>query len=365
MTRMSALLYLLSPLVLLATGAGFYVGGAWCLTGAVLFVALAVVDELLPRDFSDHRIGAAGAWQALFYAHYLFIGVTWLALALSMGAGRIEGWWLVPAWVSLVLVGGGIGLPASHELMHGKTLASRVGADLVGTLVGIPMTELAHVNVHHLHVGTARDGDTPRRGEGIYRFGLVSIWKQLTESLAIENARQRRFGRSILSPRGRLLWGVLAQIAFGVAFCVLAGWWGIPMLITAWLAMYVVMADYNYVQHYGIVRVPGTPIEKRHAWNHLRPLSRRLTFEITTHSEHHLDPDCPYHRLTPMREAPQLPGVWWCFLVSFVPPLWHRMMRTHLARWDREHATAAERALAAQANAAAGWPAGQGAPAGA
>ena len=104
-----------------------------------------------------------------------------------------------------------------------------------------------------------------------------------------------------------------------------------------------------------MVRVPGAPIEPRHAWNHLKPLSRRLTFEITTHSQHHLDPDRPYHRLEAMPEAPQLPGVWFCFLVSFAPPLWHRMMQGYLAAWDRQHANAAERDLATAANAAAGW----------
>ena len=147
-----------------------------------------------------------------------------------------------------------------------------------------------------------------------------------------------------------------AQAAFAVVFCVLAGpLLGIPVLLAGWLLGYLVMADYNYVQHYGLVRVPGGPIEPRHAWNHLKPLSRRLTFEITTHSQHHLDPDRPYHRLEALPEAPQLPGVWFCFLVSFVPPLWHRMMQDYLAAWDRQHANAAERELAQAANAAAGW----------
>lgn len=352
---MHGFLYLLSPAVLLGAAWGFYAGGPWAWTGAGLFAALALVDQALPRDHGSHALRRPHLWRALFYAHYPLMLVMWLTLAASLGGGRIDGVYVFAALVSVGLLAGGIGLPASHELMHGKSLASRVGADLIGTTVGIPLTELAHVNVHHLHLGTPRDGDTPRRGEGVYRFGVRSIWAQLTESLDIERTRLRRQGRSIWSPRGRLLWGALAQAAFAVAFCVVAGPVGIPVLIGGWLLSYLVMADYNYVQHYGIVRVPGEPIAARHAWNHLKPLSRRLTFEITTHSQHHLDPDRPYDRLEAMSGAPQLPGVWFCFLVSFVPPLWHHMMRRHLARWDRDHASTPERALAQAANAAAGW----------
>ena len=353
---MGALLYLTSPLVVVIAAWGFWAGGWWVITGAVSFTALAVLDQLLPRDYSAHQLPRPLLWQAVFYLHYPLLMAMWFALGAALGDGRIEGLQVLAAVLSLALLSGGVGLPASHELMHGKSLASRVGADLIGTTVGIPMTELAHVNVHHLHLGTPEDGDTPRRGENVYSFGARSIWAQLTESLKLEAGRLERQGRGLWSPRGRLLWGVAAQAAFAVVFCALAGpLLGVPVLLAGWLLGYLVMADYNYVQHYGLVRVPGAPIEPRHAWNHLKPLSRRLTFEITTNSQHHLDPDRPYHRLEAMPEAPQLPGVWFCFLVSFAPPLWHRMMQGYLAAWDRQHANAAERDLATAANAAAGW----------
>ena len=118
------------------------------------------------------------------------------------------------------------------------------------------------------------------------------------------------------------------------------------------------MADYNYVQHYGLVRVPGATIKPHHAWNHLRPLSRVLAYEITTHSEHHLNPDVSYVSLTPMPDAPQMPSLLVCFMVSIVPPLWDRLIaRPRLQHWDRHFASAHERVLAQQANQAAGWAA--------
>jgi alkane 1-monooxygenase len=47
--------------------------------------------------------------------------------------------------------------------------------------------------------------------------------------------------------------------------------------------------------------------------------------------------------------------------VALIPPLWHRLMTPKVLAWDRSYANAAERALAAQANARAGWVAQAGA----
>jgi toluene methyl-monooxygenase len=349
------LLYLLSPALIVLTAAGFVAGGIGAWAGTAAFAGIALADQLMPRDQRPRALRHPQVVRILIYLHYPLLLGLWLGLALALGSGRIAGTDVLGAVLSAGLVIGGVGLPAAHELMHGKSLMSRSFADLIGTLYGVPLTDLGHVHVHHLHLGTPADGDTPRRGEGIYRFGWRSIWLQLAATLGMEAARLRRQERAIWSPRGRLLWGVLAQAAFALVFCLLAGWIGLPVLVAVWLLDYLVMADYNYVQHYGLVRVAGEPIEARHAWNHLKPLSRAVTYEITTHSEHHLDPDRPFHRLTSLAHAPQLPGVWFCFLLSFIPPLWHRVLRPRLRHWDDAYATPAERALARDASARAGW----------
>ena len=101
--------------------------------------------------------------------------------------------------------------------------------------------------------------------------------------------------------------------------------------------------------------MPDTPIEIRHAWNHIRPLSRVLTFEIVTHSQHHTDPTVPYWELTPYPDAARVGSAYGYFLLALVPPLWHKRMREHIRRWDENHATAAELQLATEANRVAGW----------
>ncbi|MGH7803418.1 MAG: xylene monooxygenase, partial [Candidatus Binatia bacterium] len=110
-------------------------------------------------------------------------------------------------------------------------------------------------------------------------------------------------------------------------------------------------------QHYGLLRVEGTPILPHHSWNHLTLLDRALAYEITTHSEHHLDPTAPFHRLKPHPEAPQMPSIIYCFVLSLIPPLWDRLIAMpRLRDWDLHFASLGERKLGLTANARAGWP---------
>ena len=128
------------------------------------------------------------------------------------------------------------------------------------------------------------------------------------------------------------------------------------MYVATLLLAYIIIGGFNYTQHYGLVRVPGAPIEPHHSWNHLKTFSRAVTFEISNHSEHHLDPPKHYQSLRPYPEAPQMPSIVACFLASLVPPLWERLIaRPRLAHWDAHFASPEERRLAEEANRRAGW----------
>jgi alkane 1-monooxygenase/p-cymene monooxygenase len=114
---------------------------------------------------------------------------------------------------------------------------------------------------------------------------------------------------------------------------------------------------FNYFQHYGQIRVKGTPIDRRHVWNHLRPLSRLSAFEITNHADHHLNSYTPYYTLTPHREAIPMPSVFVCFFAALIPQLWFKaIIQPALKRWDLQFASAAEKELAKAQNRRAGWP---------
>ena len=104
------------------------------------------------------------------------------------------------------------------------------------------------------------------------------------------------------------------------------------------------------------VRVVGSPIEKRHVWNHFGTLSRLLGFEITNHADHHLNSYQAYYQLVPHRESIRMPSVFVCFFAALFPPIWFRwIIKPALKRWDLEFANADERQLAAEQNRRAGW----------
>jgi len=343
-------------LVALAT-LGMVLGGSAAWTGIIVFAILAIIDNRLPADYRQRKINRLWLIKLLPYLHYPALFGLWMVFGWRLGQGDIGGWNILGGILSVGFINGAVGLATAHELMHGGTLLSRTGADLIGTCYGVPVTDLGHVHVHHIHLDTPADGDTPVRGESLYRFVGRSVAAQIGVTFKLEFERLQKIGRSPWSPRSRVFWGVVFEIGFAGYFIFLAGAIGLPILLITWILGFTVMADYNYVQHYGLVRVPDSPIEARHAWNHLKPLSRVLSYEITTHSEHHLDANVPYYRLTPLPNAPQMPSVLLCFFITFVPPLWDRYVAVpRLKQWDLNDASPAEQSLARQANENAGWP---------
>ena len=131
---------------------------------------------------------------------------------------------------------------------------------------------------------------------------------------------------------------------------------GLAYLVTM-LVFYRELGGFNYSQHYSLLRAAGQPIEPRHAWNQLKPMSRSLSFEISNHSGHHLCPTRVCVELEPYPQAPRMPSIILCFLRAFLPTLWEgALARPRLEQWDQHLASDAERALARQANKHARWP---------
>ena len=104
-----------------------------------------------------------------------------------------------------------------------------------------------------------------------------------------------------------------------------------------------------------MVRNPATPVQPRHSWNTNRRLSSWSMFNLTRHSHHHAQGEVPYHALRPFPDAPMMiSGYLTTIVIALIPPLWHRLMTPKVLAWDRDYATAEERALAAAANARSG-----------
>nr|ART36794.1 D435 [uncultured bacterium] len=351
---MDYLRYFLPSFVIITTGLSVLAGGPWVWTGLALFAVMAVPDILMGFDFTARRMSTAGA---LFMLYIQAIPITFLWVAywifVSRHPGTLE---VAGAMISMAIITAAVGLPIAHEMFHRSETLSRFLGGLFSNLFLASYLELEHNKSHHVETSSALDVDTPRRGESVYPFALRLFIYFHKHGFQQEQRRMQAYGKSVwLSPSSRIFWQAAGGVALLAVFYFADGWRSV--LIAAMTAMLgsAIITVFSYVQHYGLQRVPGTPIEKRHAWNHIRPVSRMLTFEIVTHSQHHIDPTTPYWKLPAFRDAPLVGSAIGFFFLSLVPPLWHRAMRPHLARWDAEFADPAEKALAQQANKAAGW----------
>jgi alkane 1-monooxygenase/p-cymene monooxygenase len=219
------------------------------------------------------------------------------------------------------------------------------------------LRDIGHVAGHHIDVCTPADGDTAPRGQTLYSFALHELYVSATICLRLELEALRRSGRSFWSWNNRILQFVLVQLVMQSLIYLIAGWGGVALTLAGMLGARLWIESFNYFQHYGLVRVPGSAIGKRHVWNHMSELSRIVSFEITNHAQHHLNSYVPYYALEPHKEAIPMPSLFACFFVALIPPLWHSLIiMPALKRWDLEYATPEERVLAREQNRTAGWP---------
>src|SRR6185312_5806279 len=82
--------------------------------------------------------------------------------------------------------------------------------------------------------------------------------------------------------RGQLM--TLCVVIFYVAFM---GPIGILLSMYSGAIGKIYLEVVNYVEHYGLVRIPGTPVEPRHSWDSHRRVSGGLFYNLQLHAHHH------------------------------------------------------------------------------
>ena len=360
---MDYLRYYLANLLTLLGIVGFLLGGGWVWLGAATILLILVGDLIFGRDERPRTVNAPALADVPLYLHVLLILGLYLTMAWRVG----QGWGVDSAAGTLGVIAGTVlslgwlsaipNVPVAHELGHRHGALAQFLADLLAVFFGDPSRWVSHNLGHHIKVSTADDSDTPRRGESVYRFVWRASRGALHEALAAERIRLERTGRAAWSPHHRLLRGLLMAVAVAVPLLAIGGFAALLLALAGVLVAKVIVEGLNYLQHYGLIRIPGQPVQDRHAWNHLWAMTRAVAVEITTHSQHHQNSDVTFTQLQPRLAAPQMPGAALCFLAAFVPPVWHRYVaRPRLRDWDLQQASPAEQLLAREANRQAGWP---------
>jgi len=366
--------YFLFHVLGLFSAASLLAGGHYTSAGLLALVVFYVLGDALGGDdcstpsLAHPGVLTAMLWLALpLLALIVFCGVWSASPGDVLGFGAWVGGWsgydvlaaragngtgyFVSAVLQTGLMIGMVGTIPGHELTHRTRdpVSLFVGRWLLAFSFDTAFS-IEHVYGHHRYVATLQDPASAPRGRNVYWHIVSSTVRGNISAWRIEARRLQRQGHAVLGwhnafLRGQLMSATLLLLAWGLggwpalAFLVLAGLWGKSLLEIV-----------NYMEHYGLVRDPATPVQPRHSWNTNRRLSSWSMFNLTRHSHHHARAVVPFHELQPMHDAPRmLGGYLGTIMLAMVPPLWRYLMAPKLREWDRDYASDTERQLAAQA----------------
>ena len=369
MALLHYLKFSLFHLVGLLAAAALLAAGTWTTAGLCLIAAFYVIgDALAGDDASTPRFAHPGLltwqlWLALpLLCLIVFCAVWSVSAADPLGAGA----WLgahgldlaaahgvtspgcpLSAIVLTALMIGMIGTIPAHELTHRTRdpVSMLVGRWLLAFSLDTVFS-IEHVYGHHRYVAMREDPATAPRGRTVYRHIVASTLGSVASGWRIESERLARRGQACLGWHNRFLRGQLMSVVVLCAVCAIGGLRGLGFFLLCALLAKALLETVNYMEHYGLVRAPGTPVQPRHSWNTNRRLSSWSMFNLTRHSHHHAQAGVQFQDLRPFPQAPMMiAGYLTTILVTLLPPLWFRLMAPRLAAWDRDHASAAERAL--------------------
>lgn len=359
---MDYLRYYLATLVGVVGIVGLALGGGWVWLGIGTFPVLLAFDMLLPQDLRLRKVSNHLLADVPLYLHFpvlvglwvLFIGSLsdWAAGDASISGWAIAGMVLTVGWLGVVPT-----VPITHELMHRRHWFPVAVSKVMGTVYLDPNRDVGHKLTHHLFLCTPDDSDTPHRGQTIYTFIWQASFGAYKDGVVtgLTSLRKRNFSAFHWKNPLYVELGLLGAL-LGTVY-VAAGVAGVAVAVAAMFLSKFLLEGLNFLQHYGLVRVPGTPIRHYHAWNHLGRVIRPLGFEITNHMNHHFDSRYKFHELVPRTDGAQMPSALLCFLCALVPPIWTKYLaKPRLQDWDARFATPEEQRLAMESNRKAGWP---------
>ena len=350
--------YYLGVLLQLAVIASFYVGGPWVFVGIASLPAFGLIDSVLPNDFAERHITNKAladipAWLCSLLGPVIYLAAAfWVARNPGAPGWQYAGVIASCAWLSVIPL-----VPATHELYHQRGKLRRFVGRYAQVCYLDCTREIAHVVGHHIHVATTQDGDTAARGTSLYAFTPKAVLVSTQEAWRCESDNLEKQGKGRWSLGHRIYKAILAQLIFQSIIYLIGGWTAVAVALAGMVGARFWVESFNYFQHYGLIRVDGGAIGRRHVWNHFKPLSRVMGFEITNHADHHTNSFAAFHELKPDLQWIPMPSVFVCFFSALIPPLWHNaVIKPALKRWDNEMATPEERALAREQNRKAGWP---------
>jgi len=291
------------------------------------------------------------------FGHWLgqLIGIDLLAMRDSAQVG----WLFVGKILSVGLLIGLVGTITAHELTHRTwdPISMFIGRWLLAFSFDT-IFSIEHVYGHHRYVSTTEDPATAPRGRNVYHHIVASTIKGNISAWKIEQRRLKRKGQSLYGWHNKVITGHLMSVCLIAAAWLIGGAAGALFFVISALWGKSLLEIVNFMEHYGMVRDPSTPVQPRHSWNANNRISSWVMFNLTRHSHHHAQGEVPFQDLRPFPDAPMMiTGYLGTIILAMMPHVWNRLMVPKVLAWDKNYASARERELAYEANLKSGIPA--------
>lgn len=305
-------------------GAGWPYAGLLCMTLLVLLMDKTQVGRMASAD--------QAIWlpRVIGVAHFVLLGLGLWAVG---AADHLDTGQKIALVAGLGLYFGQVSNACAHELIHRSDRNMRA----LGTAIYCSLLNGQHVSahmlVHHVHAGTARDPNSAPLGRGFWRFFGRAVIDEFVADLQAENRR-----RQAIHPYTVYLGG--ATVSLLAAFLLGGGLAVVGLFILALHAQMQLMLS-DYLQHYGLRRAVDAsgrvePMRAHHSWNAPRGFSAALMLNAPLHSDHHMHPSRPFPELRFEADAmPTLPRSMPVMgALALVPPLWRRVMDPRVRKYQ-------------------------------
>jgi len=346
--------YLLAPTFIAAALAGVLAGNGWEWAGVALLGLGIIVDTLVTAktkgagfDEDGNTNGAAWFQNAVMYSMFGLFVLLQLALGLQVYeymAGNISGVSLIGATLSTGIFLG-IGIIYGHELAHTKGFSFLIARWMMA-LSGKAHFCYAHVYNHHLELGHQDDPATSPRGRTLYRHYPLSGIGQSKFLFLMEKQRLERLGKPFLSLGNRWISGYMMSLPTIFLFWFVGGFVGLGVLAAIWFISNFELETLNYLEHYGLYREKGQPIDYRHSWDNSTAFSSWFFIEIGRQADHHDRGETHFWELDEVGAPNCGRGYFTLFALCLMPPIWFNYVNEKLAVWDAEMASEGELKIA-------------------
>ena len=345
---MRDLKYLAALTIPLSAVVSLYFKGYWSyFTPFYAFVIIPIMELLLPEDSKnmDQSEREHQSKKRVFdWMLYLNIPIVYGLLVIyliSVTTQNLPLFEIMGLMISLGIVLGANGINVGHELGHRQKTPER----FLGKALLLPSFYMhfyiEHNFGHHKHAATREDPATARLNQTVFSFWFTSVIRQYINAWRIQVKLLSQQGRGFFSFKNDMFWYTVLEIAFLIIIYFLFGVPAVGFVLGAGVVGFLLLETVNYIEHYGLLRkkLPSGRYERVreiHSWNSNHIIGRIVLYELTRHSDHHYKSSKKYQLLECHEESPQMPFGYPTMVMSFIPPLWFRVMNPRIPEYMKE-----------------------------